>query len=336
VDAFSEVLSTVKLQGALFFNAEFSEPWGFQSPHSSSLIPLLLPDAEHLVIYHFVLEGSAHIQADSGETVSLDAGDIVVFPHGDPHSMGCGTPDQVMETSATLKRLLPRNVDPLRAGGGGSVTRFVCGFMACDPRLCGPFLAGLPKMFKVNIPSDASGRWIENSIRHLADEAATAAPGSSAMLAKLSEALFVDTLRRYIAGLPAEQTGWLAGTRDAAVGQSLAILHSRPQHPWTIAELAREVGLSRSTLVERFTRYLAEPPMTYLTRWRLQLAARALRATSQSVAQIASDVGYESEPAFNRAFKREFGLPPARFRKDQREARDAGDSALPRPAAAAM
>jgi hypothetical protein len=190
VDAFSEVLSTVKLQGALFFNAEFSEPWGFQSPHSSSLIPLLLPDAEHLVIYHFVLEGSAHIQADSGETVSLDAGDIVVFPHGDPHSMGCGTPDQVMETSATLKRLLPRNVDPLRAGGGGSVTRFVCGFMACDPRLCGPFLAGLPKMFKVNIPSDASGRWIENSIRHLADEAATAAPGSSAMLAKLSEALF--------------------------------------------------------------------------------------------------------------------------------------------------
>jgi transcriptional regulator GlxA family with amidase domain len=138
------------------------------------------------------------------------------------------------------------------------------------------------------------------------------------MLAKLSEALFVDTLRRYVAGLPEQQMGWLAGTRDLIVGKSLSLMHSRIAHPWTIADLADEVGISRSALVERFTRYLSEPPMTYLTRWRLQLAARSLETTSRGVAEIAADIGYESEAAFNRAFKREFGQPPGRYRNDHR------------------
>ena len=244
--------------------------------------------------------------------------------------MTCGSPRQLMDGEGVLSLISNRSFGPLRAGGGGEVTRFVCGYMACDRRLCQPILAGLPAVIKVNIHSDASGRWLENSIRHLAEEAGSSSPGSGAMLAKLSEALFIDTLRRYVAGLPAEQTGWLAGTRDATVGKSLAILHRRPQHPWTIAELAAEVGLSRSALVERFTRYLAEPPMTYLARWRLQLAARALGSTSHSVAQIAAEVGYESEAAFNRAFKREFGSPPARFRKDLK----ADGGRIPPPAAA--
>jgi transcriptional regulator GlxA family with amidase domain len=139
------------------------------------------------------------------------------------------------------------------------------------------------------------------------------------MLAKLSETLFVDALRRCVASLPKEQLGWLAGARDAVVGRSLAILHNRVEHPWTIAELAKEVGLSRSSLVERFTRYLGEPPMSYLTRWRLQLGARALATTPRGVAEIAARVGYESEAAFNRAFKRQFGAPPARYRRERRE-----------------
>ena len=141
------------------------------------------------------------------------------------------------------------------------------------------------------------------------------------MLAKLSEALFVDTLRRYVAGLPEHQTGWLAGARDPIVGKSLGLLHSRVAHPWTIADLADEVGISRSALAERFTRFCCckratEPPMTYLTRWRLRLAARSLERTPRGVAEIAADVGYESEAAFNRAFKREFGRPPGRYRSD--------------------
>jgi AraC-like DNA-binding protein len=150
------------------------------------------------------------------------------------------------------------------------------------------------------------------------EEAASGHVGSDAMLAKLSEALFVDTLRRYVAALPEQQMGWLAGARDPVVGKSLGLLHSRIAHPWTIADLADEAGISRSALIERFTRYLSEPPMTYLTRWRLQLAARSLEGTSRGIAEIAADVGYESEAAFSRAFKREFGQPPGRFRSQRK------------------
>ena len=167
---------------------------------------------------------------------------------------------------------------------------------------------------------DRSGQWLESSIMHLLEEIASGHVGTEAMLAKLSEALFVDTLRRYVASLPEQQTGWLAGTRDPIVGKSLGLLHSRIAEPWTIAVLADEVGISRSALIERFTRYLSEPPMTYLTRWRLQLAARSLEKTSRGVAEIAADIGYESEAAFNRAFKREFGQPPGRYRSDHRSA----------------
>jgi transcriptional regulator GlxA family with amidase domain len=169
-------------------------------------------------------------------------------------------------------------------------------------------------VFKVNIRNDPAGQWLENSIKFSAREAGANRAGSDAVLARLSEALFVETLRRYMAELPEQQTGWLAGARDPGVGTALAHMHRAPEHPWTIATLAQQVGVSRSVLAERFRQYLGEPPMTYLSRWRLQLGARLLTSTSYSVARISGDVGYESEPAFNRAFKREFGSPPARFR----------------------
>jgi transcriptional regulator GlxA family with amidase domain len=200
--------------------------------------------------------------------------------------------------------------------------------MTCDPFLSRPILNGLPAVFSVNVRTDRSGQWLENSILHLVDEAASGRVGSEAMLAKLSEVLFVDTLRRYIAGLPERQKGWLAGVRDPIVGKSLGLLHSRIAHPWTIANLAEEVGISRSALVQRFARYLSEPPMTYLTRWRLQLAAKSLERTSRGVAEIAAGVGYQSEAAFNRAFKREFGQPPGRYRTGHRMTRSAGGNLL--------
>jgi AraC-like DNA-binding protein len=221
-----------------------------------------------------------------------------------------------ISTESVFGKIAGRDLTPLRSGGGGASTRFVCGFMACDPLLCAPILEGLPALLKVNIRSDRSGQWLEQSILHLVEEAGAHRAGSEAMLAKLSEALFVDLLRRYVSGLPEQQDGWLAGARDPIVGRSLALLHGRVHHPWTIAELAAQVGLSRSALVERFSRYLSEPPMAYLTGWRLRLAARALTATARGVAEIASDVGYESEAAFNRAFKRTFGVPPARYRRE--------------------
>ncbi len=319
MDAFSEILSGVKLNGAVFFSAEFSAPWGFSVPASDMTAATLGLGVAHLVLYHFVIEGGAVVELADGQSIVLKPGDVVIFPHGDPHHMssGAGATRPFPNYGITAK-IKEHDLSPLHAGGGGDTSRFVCGYMTCDPYLSRPILNGLPSVFKVNIRTDRSGQWLENSILHLVEEAASGRVGSEAMLAKLSEALFVDTLRRYVAGLPDQQTGWLAGARDPIVGKSLGLLHGRIAHPWTIADLADKVGISRSALVERFTRYLSEPPMTYLTRWRLQLAARSLEKTSRGVAEIAGDVGYESEAAFNRAFKREFGQPPGRYRSDHK------------------
>ena len=333
MDAFSEILSGVKMHGAVFFTAEFSAPWGLSMPAANVMAAKLAPGAEHLVTYHLVVEGGAVIELADGQCTELRPGDVVIFPHGDPHHMSSGKGAiQPFPNYGINAKIKSRDLSPLHAGGGGETSRFVCGYMTCDPYLSRPILNGLPPVFKVNIRTDRSGHWLENSILHLVEEAASGRVGSEAMLAKLSEALFVDTLRRYVAGLPDQQMGWLAGARDPIVGKSLGLLHGRIAHPWTIADLADEVGISRSALVERFTRYLSEPPMTYLTRWRLQLAARALEKTSRGVAEIAVDVGYESEAAFNRAFKRELGQPPGRYRSDHKSSptKKASDHLTPR------
>jgi len=290
-------------------------------PASDVMAAKLAPNASHMVFYHLLLEGRSIVEMLDGQQIALEAGDIVIFPHGEAHHMSSGK-DAVLPfpNYGITAKVKARDLSPLHAGGGGEISRFVCGYMTCDPYLCKPILNGLPAVLKVNIRTDRSGHWLESSILHLLEEAASKRVGSEAMLAKLSEALFIDTLRRYVSGLSEQQTGWLAGTRDPIVGKSLALLHSRVAHQWTIAILADEVGISRSALVERFTRYLSEPPMAYLTRWRLQVAARSLEKTSRGVADIAADVGYESEAAFNRAFKREFGQPPGRYRSDRKSA----------------
>jgi AraC-like DNA-binding protein len=220
--------------------------------------------------------------------------------------------------SEELSGVIAQGLTPWRIGGGGEITKFVCGFMACDLDLSRAFLSGLPPLFKISIRHDAAGEWLENSIRFSVNQAGAVRPGGEAVLARLAEVLFVETLRGYIAGLPSEQTGWLAGARDSEVGKALALMHRNPERPWTLAVLAQEAGVSRSVLAERFRHYLNETPMAYLTRWRLQMGAQMLSSTNYSVAQIAVEVGYESEAAFNRAFKREFTLPPARFRANAR------------------
>ena len=333
MDAFSEILSGVKLNGAVFFTAEFSAPWGFSAPATNVMAATIARGAAHLLLYHLVIEGGAIVELPDGQSIDLEPGDVVIFPHGDPHHMSSGRGAiRPFPNYGISAKITSRDLSPLRAGGGGDTSRFVCGYMSCDPYLIRPILNGLPSVFKVNIRTDRSGHWLENSILHLVEEAASGRVGSEAMLAKLSEALFVDTLRRYVAGLPEQQMGWLAGARDPIVGKSLGLLHGRIAHPWTIADLADEVGISRSALVERFTRYLSEPPMTYLTRWRLQLAARSLETTSRGIAEIAGDIGYESEAAFNRAFKREFGQPPGRYRSEHKRSpsRKAGEHLEPR------
>jgi AraC-like DNA-binding protein len=323
MDVLSEVLNAVKLDGAVFYNAEYSAPWCSLSPASRAVAPYLGPGSRHVIIYHLMTEGRgyAHVEGDS-QHVALNAGDIVVFPHGHPHVMGNGSPVKPVDNSKELQRILSQGLSVSRLGGGGEITKFICGYMTCDPQLSQVFLGGLPPILKVHIRNDASGQWLENSIRYSVADAQGCSPGREAVLAKLSEVLFVEMLRRYIAVLPDEQTGWLAGIRDPEVGRALAHLHRKPAHPWTLAGLAAEAGVSRTVLAERFRRFLSETPIAYLTRWRLQLGAQLLKSTSKSVLQIGAEVGYESEASFNRAFKRQFGLPPARFRSQSKSTRD--------------
>jgi AraC-like DNA-binding protein len=316
MDVLSEVLKGVKLDGAMFYNAEFSAPWCFCSPASSILAPYLSANSKHVIIFHLLTEGRGYGQVEGDDRlVPLNA------PHGDPHAMRNGPLIKPVDHAEEVRRVLSQGLKLSRMGGGGEVTKFICGYMTCEPQLSRVVLGGLPPIIKVNIRDDASGQWLENSIRYSVDHADASMPGGETVLAKLSEAFFIETLRRYIALLPQEQTGWLAGVRDPEVGKALALLHRKPAHPWTIASLASEVGISRSVLAERFRRYLSETPIAYLTRWRLQLGAQMLTSTNNSVAQVAAEVGYESEPSFNRAFKREFGLPPARFRSHSKSSR---------------
>jgi AraC-like DNA-binding protein len=327
MDVLSEILKVVKLKGALFYNGEFSSPWSVRAASSRGLANHFNAGVEHVIVYHLLTEGRAFIRLDSGQRVTLNAGDLVMIPHGDPHIMENGSATQTVDDSKQLGEVLAQGMKLWRIGGGGEVTRVVCGYMACDPRLSQAFLSGLPPVLKISIRNDASGQWLEDSIRFSVDQAGGGCrAGGEAVLAKLSEVLFVEALRAYITSLPPEQTGWLAGARDAEVSKALALMHQRPADAWTIATLAQAAGVSRSVLAERFRHFLGEPPMAYLMRWRLHLGAEMMMSTNHSVAQVASEVGYESEAAFNRAFKREFALPPARFRAKARPSADTGSS----------
>jgi len=319
MDVLSEVLKVVRLEGALFFNGEFTAPWCLSSSQSTNVAPYLSPRGGHLIIYHFLTEGRAYARLPEGGREELAAGDVVIFPHGDAHFLGNGSPERPVDSLRTFSKNLTEGLKLARFGGGGEITRFVCGFMTCEPRLSEVFLAGLPKMLKVPVANAPSGQWLENSIRFLVSEENGSDAGSGLVLSRLSEVLFVETLRQYINTLPPDRVGWLAGARDPIIGQALALVHKDPAHPWTILDLARHVGLSRTRLAERFRHFLGESPMAYLAQWRLKLGAELLQSTEESVAEVAATVGYGSEAAFNRAFKREFDCPPAQFRRKRRE-----------------
>jgi AraC-like DNA-binding protein len=283
-----------------------------------TLAPTLESAGQHVVLYHLITEGCATAHLDGQPDAVLEAGDVVVFPHGHAHRVWHGRPRAWYDTGPAVRRALQGDLQVSRSGGTGVLTRFVCGYFSCERQAGHLFLAGLPPLLKVTLRGDRHDAWLEDAIRFLGAEAASDHPGRLALMAKLSEALFVETLRRCMTTLPDQHAGWLAAARDPVTGHALAVLHREPARPWTIERLAHEVGASRSTLVERFSHFLQEAPMTYLARWRLQLGARYLETTHRSVLEVAGDVGYESEAAFNRAFRREFGLPPGRYRRQGR------------------
>jgi AraC-like DNA-binding protein len=316
MDALSAALSSVRMTGAVFFKITCTAPWGLKVPALDTVAHTLAPGTKRLVGFHLVTDGGGLVQFEGQSAVPFTAGDMVIIPHGDPYTVTNGSPSRLIDCSDVFGKYLAGGLGAMRLGGGGASSQFVCAYFGCDRHADRLFLAGLPTMIKMSLRNDAAAQWLENSIRHLVAEAESGRPGGVALLSKMAEALFIEALRRYMEQLPPEQTGWLAGARDPIVGAALAAFHNGPCRRWTVEELAAEIGASRSTLTERFTRYLGEPPLTYLARWRMQLAARLLQTTRKTIVQLALDVGYESEAAFNRAFKREFGLPPARYRKE--------------------
>lgn len=317
MDVLSEVLSAVRLRGALFFNAEFSAPWCISSSGAVGIAPYLPFKDAHLIMFHFLTEGRAYAALED-QRVELSAGDIVVLPGGDSHFLGNGAPRRAVDSFRAFAKNVADGLKVVRFGGGGEITRFVCGYMACDPRLGEVFLAGLPRILRVPVASGGSGKWIENSIRFSVDASGGGNAGSSLVVGKLSEVLFVETLRSYVSTLPEEQTGWLAGLRDPNLAKALALMHRDPAREWTVENLAKDVGLSRTRLADRFRHFLGMSPIAYLTDWRMKISAEALEKTDKSVAQVALDVGYNSEAAFNRAFKRAYKAPPAQFRQNRR------------------
>ena len=318
----SDVLRTVRLTGALFFPMEASSPWIDEVPSIAAFAPLVLPTAQHVVSYHVVRRGACWAGLAGGAPVRLDAGDILVVPHGDAYFMA-SSPDvpQGAPPDAALAFFrgmamssAPRVV--IEGGGGAERTGIICGFLGCDVRPFNPVLASLPRMVHLRGGQPAPGNDRVAQIVELAlAESREGGPGAKSVLLHLSEVLFVEVVRRYLQSVTPDQGGWLAGLRDPLVGRALAVLHERPADAWTLARLAREVGASRSALSDRFTHLVAQPPMRYLTHWRLQLAARLLADGAAKVSGVARDVGYESEAAFSRAFKKTSGASPATWRR---------------------
>jgi AraC-like DNA-binding protein len=321
MDTLSDVLRAVRLSGAVLFVGEFSAPWSVWAPDSRMFAPMLIPGAKQLVLFHLIAEGRCWAELESESPVGLDAGDVVVLPYGDAHAM-CNPAGGTRTPMATLLPPPPWSEPPaLVHGGGGEVTRILCGFLYCDDALFNPLFTMLPRVLRVRAKDGPSGSWLEANLRYMIQEVSSQRPGSASLIARLAELLFVDVLRRSIEGLGEDQIGWLAALKDPMVGKALQLLHADPTHAWSVEELGRRIGLSRSGLAERFRHLMGEPLMHYLIRWRLQLAAQLLRETDDGIAAIASRVGYDSEAAFSRAFKRQAGEPPAVWRTGARAAR---------------
>jgi len=317
-DTLSEVLRAVRLTGAIFFDLRASSPWVEAAPPGPVIASAVLPGVQHLVSYHVVTEGACWGGLLGEPPVRLEAGDVIVFPHGDAHVL-CSAPGMRKEPDVNIYNIYLRERRAglplsLKSGGGGpDHAHLVCGFLGCDVRPFNPLIATLPRLLIVRDRAGSSPGWISQLVRLALSESAAKRSGSEAVLARLSELMFVEVIRRHLEALPEGQTGWLAGLRDPFVGRALALLHERPSHPWTLAQLGREIGLSRSALAERFTFLIGQPPMQYLLHWRLQVAAGLLTQGSK-VAAAALEVGYDSEAAFSRAFKKVVGQPPASWR----------------------
>lgn len=330
-DTLSDLLRSVRLRGAVFFYVSFRDQWCAEASPAKEIAEAVLPGCEHVMEYHMIAKGNGWAAVSGLPPVRLAAGDIVMFPQGDRHVISSAPDVQTLPRSAEWVFARRNDPKPIPIAfhhgvidGGARLpiedadAIFVCGFLGCDLRPFNPLVAALPRI--LHLPASGARNWVASVIDQAVVESNSRRPGGDAVLERLSEMMFVDAARRYLDSLPEDATGWLAGLRDRFVGKALTLMHERPDHAWSVDDLTHEVGLSRSALHERFVQYLGQPPMQYLASWRIQLGARLLRESNLNVATIALEVGYDSEAAFSRAFKRMVGMPPAAWRKAQASA----------------
>jgi len=319
-DPLSDVLEVVRLTGAVFFVVHAAPPWIAEAPESVELAPAILPRVQHVVSYHVIVEGTCWCRMGAGDPVRLEAGDVLVVPHGDAYSLS-STPD--LRSGLTLAqvlewfRLMASGELPFiveEGGGTGASLQVVCGFLGCDALPFNPVLAALPRLLHVRRPAAPARDGLGALVDLITAESGDPRAGRRSVLLRIGELMFVEVVRRHLATVTTEDGGWLAGLRDPLVGRVLVQMHREPHRAWTIDALAREAGTSRSVLAERFVQFVGEPPMHYLTRWRLQRAARLLADGAGKVSAVARAVGYESEAAFSRAFKKHTGVAPAAWR----------------------
>jgi AraC-like DNA-binding protein len=316
-DALSDVLKAVRLTGAAFFDVIACDPWVAEQPTREMVLPKILPGAGHLISYHVVTEGRCYAAMIGQEPVLLEEGEVIVFTKGDAHVMSSAP--GMRARPVTQAEIDAATAGPLpffrRVGKGGPASvKLVCGFLACDAQPFNPLLDNLPPIIKAGRDASGDTSWLGEFIRLARAESSSKRAGGESVLAKLSELMFIEVVRRHLEALPPGNSGWLAGLRDPSVGKALSQMHARPAHPWTIEELARDAGASRSVLAERFAELVGLPPMHYLANWRMQIAS-GLLSGGANIATVAAETGYGSEAAFSRAFKKMVGVAPSAWRR---------------------
>ncbi|HET6725438.1 MAG TPA: AraC family transcriptional regulator [Gammaproteobacteria bacterium] len=315
MDVLSDVLQVIRLSGAALFRASLGAPWALISSGTDSMMRQFPMPVRRVTVFHVVIRGSCWVQRVGGPPQRVTAGEAVVLPRSDIHVLADEPGRNPVPTAEMLRGTPVFKLRDVRFGGKGDRTQLLCGFLICEQTDFEPLFSALPPLFRMSFRGVEGMPDLDSLIDYAVHEAVSDGEGAASSRLRAAELLFVEALRRYMVGLGPDDAGWLAGLRDPVIGRALALMHEQPQHSWTVAELAEEVAVSRSALAARFSAMLGEPPMRYLARWRLLLAARQLHDSRRSVAAIAESIGYESPAAFQRAFKRVHGETPAACRK---------------------
>jgi AraC-like DNA-binding protein len=307
-------LKGLPLTGAIFLRSDFTSPWAYDSPMGREVAAMLKQVDRSVILFHIVAEGRCRVALGDGAEIEPSAGDVVILPAADQHRMSSREPAQAVPLGTLIAPPPWASMPMIRHGGGGELTRIVCGYLCSDEVPFNAVMSTLPPLIHVRAAGGPLAKWIESSVHYALDQTERPGADSDPLLQRLPELLFMEALRHYVRHQPPSETGWLAATADPIVARALAYLHHQPEHDWSLNELAERAGASRSVLDERFRSLLGRAPMTYLAGFRLELAARELRTTDKSVAEIGAGVGYGTEASFSRAFKRQIGVSPSHWR----------------------